>query len=352
MGRDERGELLRTIGALRGSEVIAYITSTRPGLEAPMAIDVIPFFHEHLRALPARADRHIDLFLHSNGGDGVVPWRLVTLAREFCSEFSVLVPNRAFSAATLTALGADEVVMHAMGMLGPTDPTVANEFNPPNPRSQGQVLGISVEDVTSYISLIKDEVGVRHEDELVQAFLALTQQVHPLALGNVKRSTSQSRMMGEKLLRARRKTQLADHEIGQIITRLTSELFYHGHPINRREARDDLGLTFVQDAEPKLEATMWDLFAEYDATMSLNEEFQPIDEAVAIAGLPDLPPFDQPPTIRQQNLGPVPLVFVESARRTDVLEMELQVTMRRDALGSLEGSVVRTARGWRTETEA
>lgn len=114
----------------------------------------------------------------------------MSLVREFCSDFAVLVPNRAFSAATLTAMGADEVVIHPMGMLGPIDPTVANEFNPPNERVPGQLLGISVEDVTSYIALIRDDIGISHEDELIQAVLALASKVHPLALG--KRRCHQS----------------------------------------------------------------------------------------------------------------------------------------------------------------
>ena len=99
----------------------------------------------------------------------------------------MLVPHRAFSAATLTALGADNIVMHPMGMLGPTDPTVANPFNPRDP--QGHPIGISVEDVTAYIALIKDDAGIQHEDQLVLAFNKLADQIPPLALGNVKRST-------------------------------------------------------------------------------------------------------------------------------------------------------------------
>src|SRR5262249_15813673 len=142
----------------------------------------------------------VDLFLHSNGGEGIVPWRLVTLIRERTEKFALLVPFRAFSAATLTALGADEVVMHPMGMLGPTDPPGANPVNPSDPTNPMKRVGISVEDVTAYIALIKEDAGIQHEDELVKAFNRLAKEVHPLALGNVKRSLSQSRMMAKKLL--------------------------------------------------------------------------------------------------------------------------------------------------------
>ena len=210
MPRTDRLEGIKSLQAERGNSiVITYITSTRPNFESHMAMDVIPIIYRHLSAISTSPkETRIDLLISSNGGDGVVPWKLVTLIREFCSELNVLVPYRAFSAATLTCLGADNVIMHPMGMLGPTDPTVTNEFNPPNPRLPGQLLGISVEDVASYIQLVKEDVGITHEDELIQAFTQLCQNVHPLALGNVKRHTLQSQMMGSKLLRSRTSQEL------------------------------------------------------------------------------------------------------------------------------------------------
>ncbi|EQD78749.1 hypothetical protein B1B_00551, partial [mine drainage metagenome] len=175
-------------------------------------------------------DTRIDLFLHSNGGDGVVPWRLVTLIREYCSELSVLVPYRAFSAATLMALGADRVVMHPMGMLGPTDPTVTTPFNPPDPQNPAQRLGISVEDVASYVALVKDDVGIRHEEELIKAFALLGREVNPLALGSVKRATAQSRMLAERLLHQRLGDELDSHELAEIVDKTYVSAFFPWAP--------------------------------------------------------------------------------------------------------------------------
>src|SRR5439155_25016739 len=113
-----------------------------------------------LLLLPERPFPKLDVFLVSNGGDSVVPWRLVSLFREFAKSFNVLIPYRAYSAATLLALGADEIVMHPFGELGPIDPTVSNDFNPKE-ASTNRVLGISVEDVKSYVNFIKTTVRVR-----------------------------------------------------------------------------------------------------------------------------------------------------------------------------------------------
>jgi hypothetical protein len=328
-----------------GTTVISYVTSTRAGCEVQMGMDTIPIFYEHLRRIRTpRDETKIDLLIHSNGGDGVVPWRLVTLLREFCGHLAVLVPNRAFSAATLTALGADEVVMHPMGMLGPTDPTVTTPYNPIDPRNNGQLLGISVEDVASYIRLVREDVGINHEDELVQAFLALTAGVHPLALGSVKRSTSQSRMMGERLLSARNGGDVAQHETAEIIRQLTSQLYYHGHPINRNEARESLGLRFVADASPEVETTMWDLFADYADLMELHTEFRPIDQFAQKLALPAVGAV--PNATGPHPLAPNVLVVVESEDRADHYLMTFEVTARREWTGQLSATVQPISQAW------
>lgn len=98
------------------------------------------------------------------------------------------------------SLGANEIVMHKFGALGPIDPTVTNDFNPIE-LGTNRKLGISVEDVKAYIAFIKDTVGINHEEELVKAIEILANKVHPLALGNVERFLSQSRMIASKLLK-------------------------------------------------------------------------------------------------------------------------------------------------------
>jgi len=128
------------------------------------------------------------------GGSGTTPWRIVSLLREYAKEFNVLIPFKAYSAATLIALGADEILMHPCGELGPIDPTVSNDYNPVESNT-GRRLGISVEDVKAYVNFVKNTVGITHEDELVRAFEILANKVHPLALGNVERFLAQSRMI-------------------------------------------------------------------------------------------------------------------------------------------------------------
>jgi Serine dehydrogenase proteinase len=351
MPKISRTKLLSDLEKLRGTRLITYVTSTRPNLEVPMAMDAIRKIYEHLEALATPKKKvPIDLLLHSNGGDGTVPWKLVTLIREYASEFSVLVPHKAFSAATLTALGADRVLMHPMGMLGPTDPTVINPFNPSDPNAPGQKIGISVEDVTAFISLIKEDAGIQHEDQLVQAFNKLPEQVHPLALGNVKRSLSQSRMMANKLLSLHMDKRTEDHKISEIVDSLTSKLFYHGHPINRSEARDEIGLKTVEIPSDELERAMWELYLDYEAEIKLEEPFEAGTEFVSHHSAAP------PPGGILTTTATVKLAFIESVAHTDVFTMDYKLSGQPQLMmgptgptpvaGGVQVSLVLQRKGW------
>lgn len=256
--------------------LVTYITSTRAGHDIQIADDAFRIIYEHLEAGKDTAKSGVDLFIHSNGGSGTVPWRIVSLIRQYTDDFSVLVPSHAFSAATLIALGANRIIMHKMGCLGPIDPSVANIFNPPHPLAPGQLAPISVEDVTAYFRLVKDDVGITHEDELVQALVALTEKVHPLAVGNVQRHHNQSRLMARRLLREHM-GESEEHDIEQLIDNLKSNLFFHGHPINRKEAKNDLKLK-VEEPSPNVESLIWELFTQYEQDLKLREPFNPLRE--------------------------------------------------------------------------
>jgi hypothetical protein len=313
-----------------------------------MAQDALRFFFEHL---PSKRVERLDLLIHSDGGESIVPWRLMTLLREYAETVHVLVPHRAFSAATLAALGADEIVMHPMGMLGPIDPTVVDQFGPTDQLS-GQRLGVSVEDVAAYNALVRDDVGIRHEDELVQAFRILAQKVHPLTLGHAKRGTAQARMLGEKLVRLR-SPQMEAHQLESLLEQLTTKLYFHGHPINRQEAKDlDLPVT-IPDA--KEEQAIWEAYLAYERHMELNVPFDPIAFALSagvappVSGAPPGMPGAAPQWIPMEGPLVVPRVIVESEGRADVFEQDLQISIARGPGGMYHGNMVAIRSEWVTK---
>lgn len=183
----------------------------------------------------------------------------------------------------------------------------------------------------------------------------LADKVHPLALGNVKRHTAQSQMMGAKLLKSRT-AEMSEHDAEEIIRKLTSELFFHGHPINRLEARESLGLDFVHDATPAVRDAMWELYQLYVAENRLDEAFMPIQEAIAMQPLavPTAPagaPAGMPlaPSVTTVDLDVVRAVTVDSVARSDVYSSEFSVTLQRDAGGTYNGNIGVMSQKWSEE---
>lgn len=345
IGKKNRLQLIEKLEKERGSKILSYITGTRTNLDFPIAIDSIRKMFEHLKSASEKEEggkiKKLDLFLHSNGGDGIVPWKLVTLIRDYAETFSVIVPHRAFSAATLISLGADEILMHPMGMLGPVDPTVKNEFNPPNPQNPNALLGISVEDVTAYIKLVKEDFGIHHEDELIQAINILASQVHPLALGNVKRFHSQSRMLAKKLLQLHMTGLEDEHKIDEIVDNLNSKLYFHGHPIHYKEAQK-LGLKATL-ADKNQQDLIWSLYLAYEDAMKLDEEFRPVDDFVK-----ERPGIN----VGQVDIIDLPTVngvYIESLSRTDKYTIDFQVWGTRDQRAVINTQLLTRRQGWQTE---
>jgi hypothetical protein len=344
MSFETRIPIIEKLESLRGSKVICYITSLRPNAVGIMADDAVREFIDHLQRLPQQPIEKLDLFLVSNGGDGVVPWRLVPIFREYAKQFNVLVPFRAYSAATIMALGANEIVMHKFGVLGPIDPTVTNEFNPIELGSNRK-LGISVEDVKAYVSFIKDTVGIKHEEELVKTVEILANKIHPLALGNVERFISQSRMIARKLLNMHTSTN-EEHTLDAIIEALASKLFFHGHPINRAEARE-LGLKALDSVPPEVETAMWDLFVDFESELFFRNSYDPIGKLFvdvgANAGIPGR--F----TELTRNDECITWARVESSRLSSWLQTLIRYTLTADPQGQNIVNQTTLEQQWRQE---
>lgn len=292
MARSDRVKIIKELSEARGkTNVITYVTSIRPGINIQMAGDQVRYLYNVISGLNvSKKECKVDLFVCSNGGDVVVPWRVINLIREFSSELTILVPHRAYSAATLLALGADKIIMHPMGELGPIDPAFNIPIDPKNPASGFRQL--NVEDVTSFMELINEDFKINHEEEVVEAVKLLAQQVTPLDLGTVKRTHSQARMLARKLL-LKHMPKEQEQKIEQIIDTLKTKLFYHGHPIVRNEAIE-LGLKVEKDPDQDVIDLMWKLYLEYEKEMQSNKTFVIYDEfnkaSKQKAVLPLLPP--------------------------------------------------------------
>ena len=269
-------ETIKKIEGLRGSKVITYITSDRQGpVNARVAMDIIPIISSQLRKIGKQ--EKIDLILYSAGGDTMVPWRLVSMIREYCNHFSVIIPYKAHSAATMISLGADEIVMSDMSELSPIDPSTANVFNPVDPQNPQNRIPISVEEVMSYFDLAKNKFGIKSDEELTKIFnkfVESTPSIHPLALGNVNRTHNLIKILAKRLLKSH-KEPMKEDEVEKIIEFLTEKLYSHQYYIGRKEAKEDLGIKSVVFADKELSDLMTEIYEEYNKEMRMTEMWNP-----------------------------------------------------------------------------
>lgn len=266
MGLDERIKLIEKIEEERNSRVIAYITGDRFGIPpAQIGEDILPRLKEFLSKI-GKTEK-IDLFLYSRGGMTNVPWMIVSLIREYANNFSVLIPFRAHSAATMIALGADEIVCGPAAQLGPIDPSITTPFNPID--QQGRLLEVGTETVRAYMEFLNNS-----GDFAKLGFDKLLNTLNPLALGEIYRNHYYIRNMAMKILSLHNGGKLDQKERENIVKKLVEEMYYHGHAITRKEAKE-IGLNIVE-ADEKLEKLMWQLYADYAEEMKLNLNFSPL----------------------------------------------------------------------------
>lgn len=275
MARADRIKLIGEIEALRKSRVVCIVTGDRPQLDTRIAMDIVPLMARHLRGVGKQ--ERIDLFLYTAGGDVMAGFRLVNLIREYCSHFAVLIPFRCQSTGTLISLGADEIVMLPEGQLSPVDPSINGPYNPlipgvpVGPGIPLQTLPVSVEEVMSYIRLAS-EVGLKGEESIVPVFERLTQDVRPLALGQVFRARTQIRMLSRKLLQLHMSQE--DVAIDSIVETLTEKLYSHDYLIARKEAKA-IGLK-VAEPVTDLELKLSQLYDLYETDLELRHPFNPM----------------------------------------------------------------------------
>lgn len=278
MPRAKRKALIEQIEQIRESRVLCYITGDRAPAGAQIGDDAVRPMYDLLREIGET--EKLDFFLYSRGGAIDVPWRIVTALRTAAKEWSVLIPFRANSAATLLALGADEMVLGRFGELGPIDPIMNIQRVMPVPGGPGTVMqdSVSVEDVMAYVKFVQERAGLSDQAALSTGLSKLTERLDAVALGNAHRTHSHIRDVARRMLLSRNKPH-SEQTMATIVETLAERVYAHGHAIGLKTAKE-IGLPAVA-AEPTVDQLMWDLLKEYEEDLKL---LHPIDPAAALAG--------------------------------------------------------------------
>lgn len=215
-------EILRQLEERLQAPVLCYWNSNRGGI---CANDVLALYQV------LESVRHSDtvyLFIKSDGGSGTAALRMINLIRGHCNTLISLVPLECASAATMMAIGADEIRMGPMAFLSAVDTSLTHDLSPLD-RDNDRV-SVSLDELNRVVKLWRRNT----EDSGSNPYKSLFEYVHPLVIGAVDRAESLSIMLCEELL----SYHITDKErVRQIAEVLNAGYPSHSYPILVNEAQ-------------------------------------------------------------------------------------------------------------------
>ncbi len=172
------------------------------------------------------------LFVKSSGGSGKAALRLIHLLRSVYDEIIVLAPINCASAATMLALGADEIKMGPLSFLTAIDTSITHVLSPVD--FNEDLVSVNQNELDRVIKLWNKEKTTTNKNPYEELY----RYIHPLVFGAVDRASSLSIRLTSEIL----SYHMDDKETITVITNhLNSEYPSHGYPITSREAAE-LGL--------------------------------------------------------------------------------------------------------------
>ena len=121
---DKTQAIIKRLSNLLGGTLVTYFNNPR----GSVCHDDVVALYELLEKLDR--SETIYLFIKSSGGNGQSSLRLVNLLRQYCDRIVALVPLECASAATMIALGANEVQMGPLAYLTPVDTSLTHALSP------------------------------------------------------------------------------------------------------------------------------------------------------------------------------------------------------------------------------
>lgn len=176
----------------------------------------------------------IYLYVKSDGGDGKASLRIINLLREHTKRLVVIVQGECTSAATILALGADEIQMGPLSFLSAVDTSLTHDLSPID--RNNNLVSVSQDELTRVIKLWKDN----KTDE--NPYGSIYQYVHPLVIGAVDRASSLSIKLCTDILSYHMKDKAKAEEISR---KLNSNYPSHSYPILLKEAIE-IGLNAIR----------------------------------------------------------------------------------------------------------
>jgi hypothetical protein len=227
---------------------------------------------------PIKHQHKIALFLKSDGGNPEAALRLVHLLRQRFDQIALLAPFECASAATMVALGANEIHMGPTSYLTAVDSSLKHDLSPVD--HNNYLVAVSQDEVMRILRLWKEQKSKGNPYPEVYKYL------HPLVIGALDRSSSLSMRICQELLSYHVRSK---EKILRISKALNYDYPSHSYPITTREAQR-LGLN-IKDLDSSVDELLRELnhlysemahaiVTDYDTLNYHNEEICNILEMI------------------------------------------------------------------------
>jgi hypothetical protein len=240
----ETQKIIQTIESIKNIKLLCYWNS----INGSICQNDVSSFYEIIKDWKVQDE--IFLFIKSDGGDGKASLRIVNLLREHCRKLTVLIQGECASAATLLALGANEIQMGTLSFLSAVDTSLTHDLSPVD--KNNSLVSVSQDELTRVLNLWKES----NNDE--NPFPNLYNHIHPLVFGALDRASSLSIKLCTDIL----SYHMEDKNMAaQISKRLNSDYPSHSYPILLKEARE-IGLN-VKSIDKELNDQLFELNSLY-----------------------------------------------------------------------------------------
>ncbi|MBX3254103.1 MAG: ATP-dependent Clp protease proteolytic subunit [Chitinophagaceae bacterium] len=217
----ETQRLIKKIQATKKIKILSYWTSIRGSI----CQNDVNGIYEIIKDWEVQ-DK-IYLFIKSDGGDGKASLRIINLLREHTKELVVLVTGECSSAATILALGADEIHMGPLAFLSAVDTSLTHDLSPVD--KDNSLVSVSQDELTRVLKLWKES------EKNENPYSSLYSYIHPLVFGALDRASSLSIKLCTDIL----SYHMADKKKAQAISKkLNSDYPSHNYPILFKEAKE------------------------------------------------------------------------------------------------------------------
>jgi hypothetical protein len=237
-------KLIKKIQSANKIKIIAYWNSVRGSI----CQNDVNTVYEIIKDWPVQ--EKIYLFVKSDGGDGKASLRIINLLRERTKKLIVLVAGECSSAATIMALGADEIHMGPLAFLSAVDTSLTHDLSPVD--KDNGLVSVSQDELTRVIKLWTDSAKTENP------YPSLYSHIHPLVFGALDRASSLSIKLCTDILSYHMKDRVKAAEISK---KLNSDYPSHSYPILNKEAKD-IGLN-IKDLDEDIHESLMELNSLY-----------------------------------------------------------------------------------------